>query len=90
MKSNAVLGKNNKQNKIEGQHKILHEGALLKSDRLLLEILRNYIDDILENTYNPLINEVFRQISPNAGSDVTKAEFDNFHFFKFSAFMIHA
>jgi hypothetical protein len=88
MKSNAVIGKKNKANMIEGQQKIIQEGALLDSDRELLAILRNYLDDILENTYNPLVNEVFRQISPNSGTEFTKAEFDNFHFFKFSSFMI--
>jgi hypothetical protein len=59
------------------------------SDRTLLAIMRNYLDDMLENTYNSLINEVFRQISPNAGGDLGRADLDHYHFFKLSAFMIN-
>jgi hypothetical protein len=40
---------------------------------------------MLANTYNALINEVFDQIKK--GSELV-AEFDNYHFFKFSTFMI--
>ena len=56
------------------------------SDRELLLILNNYFNDILDNTYNAMINEIFSQIKE--GSEFKSAEFDNFHFFKFSTFMI--
>lgn len=87
MKSNVIHGKKNKQNIIDGMHKIVEEAAMEDSDRLLLEIMRNYLDDVLENTYNHLINEVFRQLGPS--SEMGRAELDNYHFFKFSAFMIN-
>lgn len=86
VKSNTIMGKKNKENIIGGQEKLVQEGALTDSDRELLVILKNYINDILENTYNAIINEVFSQIKE--GRDENSAEFDNFHFFKFSTFMI--
>jgi len=55
------------------------------SDRKLIEIIRSYLNDMLANTYNALINETFDQIKK--GSELV-AEFDNLHFFKLSAFMI--
>jgi len=57
-----------------------------ESDRKLLEIIRNYLNDMLENTYNPLINEIFIQIQK--GTEMAQADFDNYHFFKFSTFMM--
>lgn len=66
-----------------------------ESDHELLKIIRNYLDDMFDNTYNGLINEVFRQIKENSDSQerdhngVNPTFFDNYHFFKFSAFMIH-
>jgi len=52
--------------------------------------MRSYLNDMLDNTYNALINEVFDQIKKAEGhnTEVASAEFDNYHFFKFSAFMI--
>lgn len=89
MKSNTILGKSNKLNTIEGQEKIIQEAAMQDSDRELLTIIRSYLNDMLENTYNALINEVFKQISPNTGGEMGRAELDHYHFFKFSAFMIN-
>lgn len=61
-----------------------------QSDRKLLVIIKDYLNDMLENTYNALINEVFRQIKAAQANSTEfgAADFDNFHFFKFSAFMI--
>ena len=56
------------------------------SDRKLLEIIKNYLIDILDNTYNALINEIFVQIQK--GSNNAIEEFDKYHFFKLSSFMI--
>lgn len=59
-----------------------------ESDKKLIEIIREYLNDMLDNSiYNALINEVFSQIK-QGGSDFSLAEFDNYHFFKFSTFMI--
>lgn len=45
--------------------------------------------DILDNTYNPLINEIFAQIQKGVQNGSGKDEiFDKFHFFKLSSFMI--
>ena len=58
-----------------------------QSDRKLLHIVREYLDDILDNTYNALINEIFNQITrDNCGSQ--KLEYDQYHFFKLSAFIL--
>jgi hypothetical protein len=44
---------------------------------------------MLDNTYNPLIDEIFSQISKNAQNGSGKDEiFDKFHFFKLTSFMI--
>ena len=45
--------------------------------------------DILDNTYNPLINEIFAQIQKGVQNGSGKDEMLNkFHFFKLSSFMI--
>lgn len=42
---------------------MIDEAALNQSDRDLLTILRDYVNDMLENKiYNALINEIFVQI----------------------------
>jgi len=84
-KSNALMGKKNKANVISGETQIINEVAMQDSDRKLIEIIKSYLNDMLANTYNALINEVFDQIKK--GSELV-AEFDNYHFFKFSTFMI--
>ena len=85
-KSNAVMGKNNKLNKIVTNELLVNEATLEESDRNLLKIMKDYVNDMLDNTYNPLINEVFAQIQQGSLQDA--ADFDNYHFFKFSSFMI--
>jgi len=41
------MGKRNKMNKIEGQNTLVNEATLIDSDRELLTIIRNYLDDML-------------------------------------------
>ena len=49
-------------------------------------IIKDYLVDMLDNTYNALINEVFNQIQR---ADMSfQQEFDKYHFFKLSSFMI--
>ena len=50
-------------NKIETNKMLINEAALKQSDRELLTILQDYVNDMLENKiYNALINEIFVQI----------------------------
>lgn len=50
-------------NKIETNEMLINEAALKQSDRELLTILQDYVNDMLENKiYNALINEIFVQI----------------------------
>ena len=65
---------------------IVNEATLEDSDRKLLVVMKNYVNDMLDNTYNALINEIFVQIQNGSLSDAQ--DFDNYHFFKFSSFMI--
>ena len=53
------MGKKAKQNKIETQKQIVNEGTMEDSDHKLIQIIKNYLLDMLENTYNSLINEIF-------------------------------
>lgn len=86
-KSNAIMGKKNKLNKIETNQMLVNEASLNDTDRDLLGIMKDYLNDMLENKiYNALINEIFAQLQGE--SSLTKADFDNYHFFKFSCFMI--
>lgn len=48
--------------------------------------MKKYLIDILDNTYNALINEIFVQISKGSNNGIE--EFDKYHFFKLSSFMI--
>lgn len=48
---------------------IVNEATLEDSDRKLLEIMRNYVNDMLDNTYNALINEIFVQIQNGSLTD---------------------
>ena len=50
-----------------------------------MSIVKDYLIDMLDNTYNALINEVFNQINKQ---QMDQQEFDKYHFFKLSSFMI--
>jgi len=56
-------------NKIVTNELIVNEATLEDSDRKLLEIMKNYVNDMLDNTYNALINEIFVQIQNGSLSD---------------------
>ena len=81
------MGKNASKNKIYQQKQIIDTAAMEDSDRKLLHIVREYLSDILDNTYNALINEIFMQITKDSGT-VHSEEFDKYYFFKLSAFII--
>lgn len=59
-KSHTVIGKKNKLNKIETNQMLMNEASLNDTDRDLLAIMKDYLNDMLENKiYNALINEIF-------------------------------
>ena len=53
------INKRQAGNKIESHQTIINEANLQDSDRKLITVIKNYLFDILENTYNALINEIF-------------------------------
>ncbi len=58
-KAHSIVGKNNKINQIEGQKQLIDEASMEDLDRKLLLIIKNYLIDILDNTYNAMINQIF-------------------------------
>jgi hypothetical protein len=50
-----------------------------ESDKELLRHLQTYIIDMIENSYNPLCEELFEQMLPQ---QALLEESDIFHFFK--------
>ena len=58
------------------------------ADKELLQALRSYLDDILENTFNGLTSEIFSQIVRQQAQSYEHR--DNYHFFKLASFMIQA
>ncbi|CDW80133.1 UNKNOWN [Stylonychia lemnae] len=65
--------------------KLVNEGALEQSDRKLLQMLRNHLTDMLQNSYCPLIEQIFNEL---AKSGEAVEEFDKFHYFKLQTFMM--
>lgn len=53
------MGRVTAMNKIEHADTIIKIGSLQEEDKKLLEVIRKYLDDILENTYNYLLKEVY-------------------------------
>lgn len=56
------------------------------ADKELIEALRNYLDDILENTYNGLLSQIFSEIV--SAQEHNMQQRDNYYMFKLSQFMI--
>lgn len=75
-----------KENVIGAQESLFQIDALEDSDKQLIEVIKTYLVDILDNTYNNLVNEIFNQIASNQAA-VDQIE-DKLHFFKICAFMI--
>ena len=48
--------------------------------------MREYLDDILENTYNALVNAVYSQVVRQLTDGINDR--DNYHYFKLSTFMV--
>ena len=73
------------ENIIEAQKSLIQIDSLEQTDRDLLETVKAYLVDILDNTYNSLVNEICNQIVNSQGAGQVE---DKLHFFKLSAFMI--
>lgn len=80
-----MAGAKTNDNIIEAQKSIIQIESLEQTDRNLIKAMKAYLVDILDNTYNNLVNEVFNQIINNPAAC---QEEDKLHFFKLSAFMI--
>lgn len=59
---------------------LIDDGAVDETDAKLLEIVKDYLYDVIENSYNPLMEQLFEDISKNK---VAVEENDSFHMFKF-------
>ena len=54
-----------KENVIGAQESLFQIDSLEDSDKQLIEVIKTYLMDILDNTYNNLVNEIFNQIASN-------------------------
>jgi len=64
---------------------IVEDGAKDHLDVKLLEVLNNYLVDMITNSYAPLVEELFNQMLPE---QALLEESDCFHFFKLQTFML--
>lgn len=64
---------------------IINESCIDDSDKSLLTLLKDYLIDILENSYCSLVEQAFCEI---AKQSERVEEINKFHYFKLSAFMI--
>ena len=72
--------KNQKANVIHSEQQLVRDACLEVNDKKLMQILREYLNDMLDNSiYNSLVQEVSAQLKRGE----SLAEFDNFHFFRF-------
>lgn len=55
----AMAGAKTNDNIIEAQKSIIQIESLEQTDRNLIKAMKAYLVDILDNTYNNLVNEVF-------------------------------
>ena len=64
---------------------MIDDAAVDKLDAELLEMLQNYLDDMIEHSYNPLIEQLYTQILP---SKAEVEENDAYHLFKVQSFVL--
>lgn len=64
---------------IEAPEPIIDDGAVDESDENLLQVIKDYLFDMLEHSYNPLFEQLFEDIGKNR---VAVEENDSFHMFK--------
>ena len=64
---------------------MIDDAAVDQLDEALLEIMHNYLVDMIEHSYNPLIEQISTQILP-AKAEVE--ENDAYHLFKIQSFVL--
>ena len=72
---------------IEAPQPIVDDGAVDESDERLLEVIREYLYDLLEHSYNPLFEQLLDDIGKHK---VAVEENDSFHMFKVQSFILEA
>ena len=72
---------------IEAPQVIVDDGAVDESDEKLLEVIKDYLFDLVEHSYNPLFEQLFEDIGKNK---VAVEENDSFHMFKVQSFVLEA
>ena len=72
---------------IEAPQVIVDDGAVDESDERLLEVIKDYLIDLVEHSYNPLFEQLFEDIGKNR---VAVEENDSFHMFKVQSFILEA
>jgi len=72
---------------IEAPQQIIDDGAVDESDEKLLVVIKDYLFDLLEHSYNPLFEQLFDDIGKNK---VAVEENDSFHMFKVQSFVLEA
>ena len=70
---------------IEAPQALIDDAAVDKTDEELLEVLRSYLVDMIEHSYNPLLEQILLTIAP-CKSEVL--EDDSFHLFKVQSFVL--
>lgn len=70
---------------IAAQSLLINDAAMDDKDKELLAILQTHIVDLIENSYNPLCEELFEQMLPQQA--LLEAN-DVYHFFKLQAFVL--
>ena len=89
MKKNKKIAKALKDVKkvIEAPEPIINDGAVDESDERLLQIIKDYLFDMLEHSYNPLFEQLFEDIGKNR---VAVEENDSYHMFKVQNFFLES
>ena len=66
---------------------LVDDGAVDETDAMLLEIVKDYLYDLLAHSYNPLMEQLFEDFNKNK---VAVEENDSFHMFKVQSFVLEA
>ena len=72
---------------IEAPQPLIDDGAVDESDARLLAVVKEYLEDLIEHSYNPLFEQLFDDIGKNK---VAVEENDSYHMFKVQSFVLEA
>ena len=65
LKTAPIRKAKNENTAILAQTLLINDAAMDDSDKELLKILQTHLIDLIENTYNPLCEELYEQIAPS-------------------------